>query len=60
MDMKENLGSFLWVMNVAIDSIHNWCEAYSTYPRTYDLLHASNVFSYIIERKGCSGEDLLI
>ncbi|KAJ0483327.1 putative S-adenosyl-L-methionine-dependent methyltransferase [Helianthus annuus] len=36
------------------------CEAYSTYPRTYDLLHASNVFSEIIEKKGCSGEDLLI
>jgi SAM-dependent methyltransferase len=66
----------LWVMNVVpedgpntlkliydrglIGSIHNWCEAYSTYPRTYDLLHASNVFSDIIEKKGCSGEDLLI
>ncbi|KAJ0860261.1 putative S-adenosyl-L-methionine-dependent methyltransferase [Helianthus annuus] len=66
----------VWVMNVVpedgpntlkliydrglIGSIHNWCEAYSTYPRTYDLLHASNVFSEIIEKKGCSGEDLLI
>nr|GEU70094.1 probable methyltransferase PMT3 [Tanacetum cinerariifolium] len=66
----------LWVMNVVpedgpntlkliydrglIGSIHNWCEAYSTYPRTYDLLHASNVFSDVIEKKGCSGEDLLI
>uniref|UniRef100_A0A164T6G3 Methyltransferase n=1 Tax=Daucus carota subsp. sativus TaxID=79200 RepID=A0A164T6G3_DAUCS len=35
------------------------CEAYSTYPRTYDLLHAWTVFSDI-EKKGCSGEDLLI
>ena len=35
------------------------CEAYSTYPRTYDLLHAWTVFSGI-ERKGCSAEDLLI
>ncbi|KAK9059065.1 hypothetical protein SSX86_021684 [Deinandra increscens subsp. villosa] len=66
----------LWVMNVVpedgpntmkliydrglIGSIHNWCEAYSTYPRTYDLLHASNVFSDVVEKKGCSGEDLLI
>ncbi|XP_071732476.1 probable methyltransferase PMT3 [Rutidosis leptorrhynchoides] len=66
----------VWVMNVVpedgpntlkiiydrglIGSIHNWCEAYSTYPRTYDLLHANNVFSDIIEKNGCSGEDLLI
>lgn len=66
----------LWVMNVVpedgpntlkiiydrglIGSTHNWCEAYSTYPRTYDLLHAGNVFSDVIEKKGCSGEDLLL
>lgn len=35
------------------------CEAFSTYPRTYDLLHAWTIFSEIIE-KGCSPEDLLI
>lgn len=35
------------------------CEAFSTYPRTYDLLHAWTVFADI-ERKGCSGVDLLI
>lgn len=35
------------------------CEAFSTYPRTYDLLHAWTVFSDI-ERKGCSAEDLLL
>lgn len=35
------------------------CEAFSTYPRTYDLLHAWEVFSEIEER-GCSLEDLLI
>ncbi|KAL3645662.1 hypothetical protein CASFOL_010842 [Castilleja foliolosa] len=65
----------VWVMNVVpedgpntvkivydrglIGTIHNWCEAFSTYPRTYDLLHAWTVFSDI-ERKGCSGEDLLL
>ncbi|KAM1153176.1 hypothetical protein FF1_035667 [Malus domestica] len=65
----------VWVMNVVpedgpntlkiiydrglIGSVHNWCEAYSTYPRTYDLLHAWTVFSDI-ERKECSGVDLLI
>lgn len=35
------------------------CESFSTYPRTYDLLHAWAVFSEIEER-GCSAEDLLI
>ncbi|KAL6519901.1 hypothetical protein OROMI_032795 [Orobanche minor] len=65
----------VWVMNVVpedgpktlkivydrglIGSVHNWCEAYSTYPRTYDLLHAWTLFTDI-ERKGCSGEDLLL
>jgi len=39
--------------------ILNRCEAFSTYPRTYDLLHAWTVFSDI-EKKGCSLEDLLI
>lgn len=65
----------VWVMNVApvnmsarlkiiydrglIGTVHDWCEAFSTYPRTYDLLHAWAVFSEIQER-GCSCEDLLI
>lgn len=38
---------------------HCRCEAFSTYPRTYDLLHAWNVFSDI-EKAGCSTEDLLL
>ncbi|RWW55767.1 hypothetical protein BHE74_00037561 [Ensete ventricosum] len=41
------------------DMVNNVCEAFSTYPRTYDLLHAWTVFSDI-EKKGCSGQDLLI
>ncbi|KAJ0051488.1 hypothetical protein Pint_01711 [Pistacia integerrima] len=65
----------VWVMNLVsengpntlkiiydrglIGALHNWCEAFSTYPRTYDLLHAWTVFSDI-EKKGCSAEDLLI
>ncbi|XVF32376.1 hypothetical protein REPUB_Repub17cG0076700 [Reevesia pubescens] len=56
----------VWVMNVVpedgpntlkivyerglIGTVHNWCESFSTYPRTYDLLHAWTVFSDI-ERK---------
>ncbi|ESW34548.1 hypothetical protein PHAVU_001G161900 [Phaseolus vulgaris] len=65
----------VWVMNVVpenepkslaiiydrglIGAVHNWCEAFSTYPRTYDLLHAWTVFSDIM-KKECSPEDLLI
>ncbi|XP_057438536.1 probable methyltransferase PMT3 [Lotus japonicus] len=65
----------VWVMNVVpedgqntlkiiydrglIGTVHSWCEAFSTYPRTYDLLHAWTVFSDII-KKDCSPEDLLI
>ncbi|KAK6928397.1 putative S-adenosyl-L-methionine-dependent methyltransferase [Dillenia turbinata] len=65
----------VWVMNVAsvnasaklkiiydrglIGTVHDWCESFSTYPRTYDLLHAWRVLSDVEER-GCSMEDLLI
>ncbi|XP_010550165.1 PREDICTED: probable methyltransferase PMT9 [Tarenaya hassleriana] len=65
----------VWVMNVApvesserskiiydrglIGTTHDWCEAFSTYPRTYDLIHAWRVFTDIGNR-GCSIEDLLI
>ncbi|KAI3968810.1 hypothetical protein MKX01_028960 [Papaver californicum] len=65
----------VWVMNVVpedgantlkliydrglIGTVHSWCEAFSTYPRTYDLLHAWTVLSDI-NRKGCSVEDLLL
>ncbi|KAM7513849.1 hypothetical protein LguiA_003432 [Lonicera macranthoides] len=53
----------IWVMNVvSIDApdtlpiiyerglfgiYHNWCESFSTYPRSYDLLHADHLFSKI-------------
>ncbi|PKA61683.1 putative methyltransferase PMT27 [Apostasia shenzhenica] len=56
----------VWVMNVVnIDSpdtlpiiyerglfgiYHDWCESFSTYPRTYDLLHADHLFSKLKER----------
>jgi len=65
----------VWVMNVVpftesgklkviydrglMGTIHNWCESFSTYPRTYDLLHAWLLLSEI-EKQGCSLEDLLI
>ncbi|CAL5040885.1 unnamed protein product [Urochloa decumbens] len=56
----------VWVMNVvnvdAPDTLpiiferglfgiyHDWCESFSTYPRTYDLLHADHLFSKVKER----------
>lgn len=51
----------VWVMNVVsayaanslgviydrglIGTINDWCEAFSTYPRTFDLLHADGLFT---------------
>eukprot|EP00252_Welwitschia_mirabilis_P003707 TRINITY_DN13764_c0_g1_i1.p1 TRINITY_DN13764_c0_g1~~TRINITY_DN13764_c0_g1_i1.p1 ORF type:complete len:202 (-),score=21.60 TRINITY_DN13764_c0_g1_i1:96-626(-) len=56
----------VWVMNVVtIDSpdtlpiiydrgllgiYHDWCQSFSTYPRTYDLLHADHLFSKLKKR----------
>lgn len=53
----------VWVMNiVSIDApdtlpiiyerglfgmYHDWCESFSTYPRSYDLLHADHLFSKV-------------
>ncbi|XP_008784684.1 probable methyltransferase PMT2 [Phoenix dactylifera] len=41
-----------------IGMYHDWCEAFSTYPRTYDLIHASGLFS-LYENK-CEMEDILL
>ncbi|XP_074588006.1 putative methyltransferase PMT2 [Curcuma longa] len=37
---------------------HDWCEAFSTYPRTYDLIHANGVFS--LYKNKCKAEDILL
>ncbi|KAK6920844.1 putative S-adenosyl-L-methionine-dependent methyltransferase [Dillenia turbinata] len=37
---------------------HDWCEAFSTYPRTYDLIHANGIFSLYKDK--CSTEDILL
>lgn len=37
------------------------CEPFSTYPRTYDLLHANHLFSHYKNRgEGCLLEDILL
>ncbi|CAA3008624.1 probable methyltransferase PMT18 [Olea europaea subsp. europaea] len=33
-----------------IGTYQDWCEAFSTYPRTYDLIHAGGVFSLYQDR----------
>ncbi|KAF6164860.1 hypothetical protein GIB67_017063 [Kingdonia uniflora] len=64
----------LWVMNIVpidgpdtlpviferglIGVYHDWCESLSTYPRTYDLLHASYLFSNLTTR--CDVIDVVI
>lgn len=56
----------VWVMNVVpIDEpdtlpvifdrgllgiYHDWCESFSTYPRTYDLLHVDHLFKQLVSR----------
>ncbi|XP_020595541.1 probable methyltransferase PMT19 isoform X1 [Phalaenopsis equestris] len=36
----------------------NWCEAFSTYPRTYDLIHANGIFSMYLYK--CEFIDILL
>lgn len=67
----------VWVMNVVpikmqntlsaiydrglIGAFHDWCEPFSTYPRTYDLLHAYHLFSqYKSGEEGCLLEDIML
>jgi SAM-dependent methyltransferase len=38
--------------------MHDWCEPFDTYPRTYDLLHAAGLFS--IERKRCNMTTMML
>ncbi|XP_050121745.1 probable methyltransferase PMT7 [Malus sylvestris] len=67
-----------WVMNIVpasmsntlsaiynrglIGAFHDWCEPFSTYPRTYDLLHANHLFSHYKNRgrQGCVMADILL
>ncbi|KAM0008957.1 putative S-adenosyl-L-methionine-dependent methyltransferase [Helianthus debilis subsp. tardiflorus] len=63
-----------WVMNVVpvsgpntlpviydrglLGVMHDWCEPFDTYPRTYDLLHAAGLFS--VEQKRCSISSIML
>ncbi|GER31845.1 S-adenosyl-L-methionine-dependentmethyltransferases superfamily protein [Striga asiatica] len=64
----------VWVMNVVpvgdhntlpviLDQgfagvLHNWCEAFPTYPRTYDMLYAKGLLTHLASEK-CSTIDLI-
>ncbi|KAM7499622.1 hypothetical protein LguiA_024036 [Lonicera macranthoides] len=41
-----------------IGTYQSWCEAMSTYPRTYDLIHADSVFTLYKDR--CEMEDIIL
>lgn len=63
-----------WVMNVVpvsgpntlpviydrglVGVMHDWCEPFDTYPRTYDLLHAAGLFS--VEQKRCNMSSIML
>ncbi|EXC19389.1 putative methyltransferase PMT11 [Morus notabilis] len=67
-------GMDAWVMNVVpvsgpntlpviydrglIGVMHDWCEPFDTYPRTYDFLHASGLFS--VEKKRCNVSTIML
>uniref|UniRef100_A0A0D6QUP7 Methyltransferase n=1 Tax=Araucaria cunninghamii TaxID=56994 RepID=A0A0D6QUP7_ARACU len=54
---KENTLGVIYERGL-IGIYHDWCEAFSTYPRTYDLIHASGVLSLYQDR--CNIEDILL
>ncbi|KAK7294994.1 hypothetical protein RJT34_17895 [Clitoria ternatea] len=70
----------VWVMNVVpaqkpptldvifdrglIGVYHDWCEPFSTYPRTYDLIHVTSIESLIkdpaSDKRRCNLVDLMV
>ncbi|GAB4834164.1 hypothetical protein Ancab_032429 [Ancistrocladus abbreviatus] len=48
-DVKNNTLGIIYERGL-IGSYMDWCEAFSTYPRTYDLLHADGLFSMYMSK----------
>ncbi|KAL9436676.1 hypothetical protein AB3S75_022679 [Citrus x aurantiifolia] len=48
-DAKHNTLGILYERGL-IGTYIDWCEAFSTYPRTYDLIHADGVFSMYMDK----------
>ncbi|CAN1730484.1 Probable methyltransferase PMT10, partial [Linum perenne] len=40
--------------------MHDWCEPFDTYPRSYDLVHAAGLFSDERKRQKCSFSTILM
>lgn len=69
-------GKSVWVMNVVPTGVrntlplilgrgftgvlHNWCESFPTYPRTYDLLHAMGLLSHYLALEKCDLSALVL
>ncbi|CAN1239809.1 Probable methyltransferase PMT10, partial [Linum grandiflorum] len=65
-----------WVMNVVpvngfntlpviydrglLGVMHDWCEPFDTYPRSYDLVHAAGLFSDEKKREKCEFSTILL
>ncbi|KAH7295348.1 hypothetical protein KP509_27G043200 [Ceratopteris richardii] len=56
-DSKDNTLGVIYERGL-IGTYQNWCEAFSTYPRTYDLLHATSLLSLYQDR--CNISDVLL
>ncbi|KAJ7979070.1 S-adenosyl-L-methionine-dependent methyltransferases superfamily protein [Quillaja saponaria] len=56
-DAKNNTLGIIYERGL-IGTYMNWCEAFSTYPRTYDLIHANGVFSMYMYK--CDITDILL
>ncbi|KAL3838441.1 hypothetical protein ACJIZ3_023032 [Penstemon smallii] len=41
-----------------IGVMHDWCESFDTYPRTYDLIHAAGLFT--VEQKRCNISTIML
>ncbi|XP_058086646.1 probable pectin methyltransferase QUA2 [Magnolia sinica] len=70
-------GKTVWVMNVVptngpnylplildrgfVGVLHDWCEAFPTYPRTYDMVHAEGLLSLETgQQRRCTMYDLFL
>ncbi|CDY57187.1 BnaCnng31610D, partial [Brassica napus] len=56
-DLKPNTLGVVFDRGL-IGTYMNWCEAFSTYPRTYDLIHANGLFSLYLDK--CDIVDILL
>ncbi|GJP50366.1 hypothetical protein CLOM_g9489 [Closterium sp. NIES-68] len=43
-----------------LGAYHDWCEAFNTYPRTYDLLHSDRLLGKIMDGNRCDVELVML